>query len=252
MRSLLLPTLLLLTACPPPLEPPTCPPATTPATDKGECSADQPTPSSGMRSGAWTPSARSTRVPVVIADPSGGLVEVTLTVTDVPGEVNVFLQGRPIEEVHYGVLALVDQQPPQKTRRFTFRAQGRSTYELDVAAFVTPHANETGAWTVAWQYSPLSDCYEPNDTQAAAKRIPVGLPITAFAHPGISAGDGLLVGRGLLDFYKFELTAPTTVRLSGCTPKLRNAPEVKGIDEGGEGMIYAADEPTPDTSQATE
>jgi len=33
---------------------------------------------------------------------------------------------------------------------------------------------------------------------------------------------------------------------------LRNAPEVKGIDEGGEGMIYAADEPTPDTSQATE
>lgn len=214
-RLSLLVHLVAVTACSPSqLAPPQCPAATAPVTDKGECSADPPQPSSGQQTGAWAPGALRTRVPVAISDPSGGLVEVTLTVTDVPGEVNVFLQGRPIEEVHYGVLALVDQQPRRKTRQFTFRAQGQKTYELDVAAFVTPAVGESGAWSVSWRYTPLADCYEPNDTQAQARRIPLDVPITAFAHPGIIEGDGLLVGRGLLDFYRFELTAQTTVRLA--------------------------------------
>lgn len=212
-RPLLALALLVFAGCstPDPV-PPQCPASTTPATDRGECSSEQPQATTGQQSGAWTPTALHARVPLTIADPSGGLVEVTLTVTDVPGEVGVTVPGDP--DYRSGVLAWVDEQPPRKTRRFTFRAQGQQTYELDVAAFSTPGAGESAAWTVSWRYTPNPDCYEPNDTLAAAKRIPLDVPITAFAHPGIRPGEVVLVRNGLLDFYRFELSAPTTVRLA--------------------------------------
>jgi hypothetical protein len=161
----------------------------------------------GSASGRFTRIDESQRVAVAVPDRGGGLVRVRLQASAATS-VTVFLQGRPEDENHEGVLLTSEPE-----RSFLFRAQGNKTYELEVKAFITPPMGGS-TWTVSWTYEPNVDCYEPNDTAMTARRIPLDTPITAFAHAGIIEGDGVLVGAGLLDFYSFELTEPASVRLS--------------------------------------
>lgn len=165
----------------------------------------------GSRSGRFSRIDESERVAVSVPDRGGGLVRVSLQASSATS-VTVFLQGRPEDENHEGVLLTNE---PEKS--FLFRAHGARTYELEVKAFITPPVGGS-SWTVSWTYEPNVDCYEPNDTAATARRIPLDTPITAFAHAGIIEGDGVLVGPGLLDYYAFELTEPTTVRLAVTRP----------------------------------
>jgi hypothetical protein len=162
----------------------------------------------GTASGTWASGGDERIIPVEVSDRGGGLVEVRLEAS-VPTEVNVRLAGRPIDELHLGVAVRVGDDVA--SRRFVFRAQGQKRYQLEVRPVGTPAA--AASWTVSWSYQPNLDCFEPNDTLATAKRIPLDVPVQAYAHAGIIEGDGLLVGPGLLDFYRFELIEPTTVRL---------------------------------------
>lgn len=169
----------------------------------GECVPYTPSTISGSESGSG-----ARQLEVNVGDVGGGLVEVTLSATAAT-EVNVRLQGRPEDETHFGTSVRVDDMVTE--RRFVFRAQGQRRYLLDVKPVGTPSAGAT--WSVQWRYQPNVDCFEPNDTLATAKRIALDTPIEAYAHAGIIEGDGVLVGPGLLDFYRFELTEPTSVRL---------------------------------------
>jgi hypothetical protein len=177
----------------------------------GDCVTYTPAMVAGSRSGRFTRIDEAERVAVSVPDRGGGLVRVTLQASAATS-VTVFLQGRPEDENHEGVLLTNE---PEKS--FLFRAHGNKTYELEVKAFITPPAGGS-SWAVSWTYEPNVDCYEPNDTAATARRIPLDTPITAFAHAGIIEGDGVLVGPGLLDYYAFELTEPTTVRLAVTRP----------------------------------
>src|SRR5690606_33558236 len=103
-------------------------------------------------------------------------------------------------------------------RSFTFRAHGNTNYELVVRPAFSLYDDEDTSWSVSWSYQPLLDCYEGNDTIATAKRIPVGVPVEAYAHTGILADDQVLVRPSGVDFYTFELTEPTTVRLRATKP----------------------------------
>lgn len=183
------------------------------AGDLGDCQAYQPAVVAGTESGTWASATDEQLIAVEVGDRGGGLVEVRLEAS-VPTEVNVRLAGRPVDELHAGVAVRVSDDVA--SRRFVFRAQGQKRYQLEVRPVGTPTG--PASWTVSWSYQPNVDCYEPNDTLATAKRLPLDVPVQAFAHAGIIEGDGVLVGPGLLDYYRFELAEPTTVRLVATRP----------------------------------
>jgi hypothetical protein len=180
-----------------------------------DCVQYTPDAVEGAHDGAWATIEDVVVLPIDIADPGGGLVEVTLTIGDTPTSIDVLRRGAPDEEIHVGVLAGAEAE---RTEAFVFRAQGDHEYDLVVKPFVSPTDEGDDSFHVEWRYTPLVDCYEHNQSVAAARRIPLDTPITAHAHPGIIAGDGALVGPGVLDFYAVELAEPTRVRLAVTKP----------------------------------
>lgn len=180
-----------------------------------DCVEYTPDAVEGVHDGAWATLEDVVVLPIDIADPGGGLVEVTLTIGDTPTSIDVLRRGAPDEEVHVGVLAGAEAE---QTEAFVFRAQGDHQYDLVVKPFVSPTDEGDDSYHVEWRYTPLVDCYEHNQSVAEVRRIPLDTPITAYAHPGIIAGDGALVGPGVLDFYAVELAEPTRVRLAVTKP----------------------------------
>lgn len=180
-----------------------------------DCVTYTPDAVEGSQDGVWADIEDVVVLPIDIGDPGGGLVEVTLTIADTPTSIDVRRRDAPDEEIHPGVLAGTE---PERTEAFVFRAQGDHQYDLIVKPFVSPTDESDDSYRVEWRYTPLVDCYEHNQSVADARRIPLDTPITAYAHPGIIAGDGVLVGPGMVDFYAIELAEPTRVRLAVTKP----------------------------------
>jgi hypothetical protein len=207
-------SVLALAGCAEPEQSPCSPPV---AEDRGECTPYTPATVAGSKSGTWASGRTLDTVLLDISDVGGGLVEVTLTGTDHPTEVSVRLQGRPEDEWHPGVDVLVSDSTTL-TRGFVLRAQGEKRYQLELRPIGTPAPDKSASYTVTWAYKPNVDCYEHNDSVATAKRLPLDVPIQAYAHAGIIEGDGILVGPSILDFYRFELPSPRRVSLSARKP----------------------------------
>jgi len=70
-------------------------------------------------------------------------------------------------------------------------------------------------FTASWSFTSRVDCYEPNDTLATAKAIPMENPITASFIAGFRDSNSIeATSEPTLDFYRFELHAPTAVRIT--------------------------------------
>lgn len=176
-----------------------------------ECEPYRPADVSGERNGSFTEIDEFETWPIVIDDPGGGLVTVTLQASG--GTTVSVLIKDVVAEVNSHIGHLTDENGNAK---IVFRAHGNKTYNLSATAFVTP--NDVATWTAKWSYEPLVDCYEHNDTRADARAIPVNTPISAYAHTGILEEDGVLVGPSVVDWYRFTIHEPATVSLASVMP----------------------------------
>lgn len=179
-----------------------------------ECIEYIPDTVEGSHAGVWTSFPEQVALPIDITDPGGGLVRVKVSVGNTATSAFVRRRGAPAEEVHYGVDAGVGEA---REETFVFRAQGETSYDLFLSAFASP-GDADNSYAAEWKYEPLVDCYETNQTVEAARRIGLDAPIEAYAHAGIVAGDGTLVGPSMDDFYRIELDEPTRVRLAVIKP----------------------------------
>jgi hypothetical protein len=160
--------------------------------------------------------AGDTRNITVPADPGGGSVTVSL-------KANAGI--RPLLGVQ--VLPLVggsifteateparNLAPPLLEMVFEV-APGRS-YQLTLrAAAAAGGVTFPQSYTANWSFTSRVDCYEPNDTLATAKAIPMENPILASFITGYRDSNSIpALSVPTLDFYRFELHAPTTVRIT--------------------------------------
>lgn len=178
------------------------------------CVKYEPAKVAGNQRGVWKTREDQQVVAIDVSDPGGGLVKVTIGVTGTPTTANVRVKGLTGEANEVGVNVGAGGE---KQGGFVFRAQGGQHYELVLKPFVGL-ADGDNSYSLSWSYEPLVDCYEHNDTKETARKIAVGESVQADAHAGMIAGDGLRVGPALVDFYKFELTAKTKLRLAVTKP----------------------------------
>ena len=182
-----------------------------PATRDDECVTYVPDVVQGQVSGAFTETAVERRLPFGADDLGGGLFRIVIT-ADGPIDTVVRRRGAPAGEDHPSGHLITDFGT-SATHTIVFRAQGFDRYELVASPFVSVAAGAQLTYDVRWTYEPVVDCYEQNDTQAQARRIPLGRAITAFGHAGAIAGESVLIGASLVDYYRVVLAEPRTVRL---------------------------------------
>lgn len=183
------------------------------AADRGECTDYTPAKVDAAKSGTFASAQDVVKLPLPTTDVGGGLLAITMKATSQPFEVGVWLlEGDKASEQR--TEADVDADG---TASYTARLAGGKTYELRI----TPldfRADKANGYGVEAKYEPLVDCYEGNDTRAAAKRIPTDRAITAHLHAGIGPNDSRLVGPTGDDWYWFELAEPKKVSLALTIP----------------------------------
>ncbi len=192
--------------------------------DLHECVMYEPTPTTPVDiSGSWTASGGAgdvLRTITVPADPGGGYVTVRLRSTasmrpELTAEVlpeasaSIVLSGQTTAD------PAINPDPTLVEAVFEV-APGRS-YRLTLRGTNTAGAGITypQAFTASWSFSSRVDCYEPNDTIETAKAIPMENPISASFIAGFRDSNSIqATSEPTLDFYRFELHAPTAVRIT--------------------------------------
>jgi len=119
-------------------------------------------------------------------------------------------------------------------------APGRQ-YQLTLRAASAIGITFPQGYTASWSFTSRVDCYEPNDTLATAKAIPMENPIQASFIAGFRDSNSLLVtSEPTLDFYRFELHAPTAVRITLSDVVATVRPRLILYDEAGSTVGSAA------------
>lgn len=182
-------------------------------TDRGECTEYTPAKLNTSKSGQFASAEDVVKVALPPTDVGGGLLTITMKATSQPFEVGVWLlEGDKASEQRTEADVAADG-----TASFTARLAGGKAYELRL----TPldfRADKPNGYGVEAKYEALVDCYEGNDSRAAAKRIPTDRAITAYLHAGIGPNDSRLVGPSGDDWYTFDLTEAKKVSLSIAIP----------------------------------
>ncbi|MFO8150327.1 MAG: hypothetical protein R6T93_08520, partial [Trueperaceae bacterium] len=117
-----------------------------------------------------------------------------------------------------------------------FEVAPSRSYQLTLRGLNAAGASITypQAFTASWSFTSRVDCYEPNDTIETAKAIPMENPISATFIAGFRDSNSIpATSAPTLDFYRFELHAPSAVRitLSDVADEVR--PRLVVYDEGG-------------------
>lgn len=176
--------------------------------DLGECVVYTPASISGTKSGTFASNTDVVSIPLPATDVGGGLLKVTIAAQTQALEVSLWLgEGEKKDEGRWEASVL-----DEENGAFYLRLHGGKAYELRAHA-LNFRDDRTNGYTVSWEYEPLVDCYEGNDTRESAKRIPVDTPIKAYLHAGIGPDDGRLVGGTADDWYTFELTEAKAAKL---------------------------------------
>lgn len=183
--------------------------------DVGECVPYAPATLTGQKAGSFT-DGTIVKIDVPETDLGGGLLKVTYTQQG-PVTASLFLgiganpEVPRVETTAFGP-GVTDEAPAV----VTYRLAGKRSYTLGIQSF--SFDPDKAGYTVAYEYQPLADCYESNDTQTAARRIPVNTTITAQHHTGIDGDDTSLVSESGDDWYSFVLAAAKTVKLTAFLP----------------------------------
>jgi hypothetical protein len=160
--------------------------------------------------------------------PYGGYAVVSLTGVDADASVNLEVRAAVDNSI------VVDEwsYTPGESVYVWFTAAPDQTFR----AFVTWAWNEPGAYTFTAEWFPAPDCYEPNDTRAQAKWIPVGESIQAFLLGGRVAAD--VIDEAFDDWYRVWLE-PGAVEVTLRDVPAQIAPELALYD--AQGMQIASD-----------
>ncbi len=196
----------------------------------------------GDLSGEWSTSGEAGQVVEIVtapADPGGGYVTVRLQSTEsmrpqlfaevVPeASSSIVLSGQtttdPAINPDPTVVEAVFEVAPSRSYQLTLRGLNAAG-----ASITYPQA-----FTASWSFTSRVDCYEPNDTIETAKAIPMENPISATFIAGFRDSNSIpATSAPTLDFYRFELHAPSAVRitLSDVADEVR--PRLVVYDEGG-------------------
>lgn len=183
--------------------------------DLGECVSYAPASISGKKTGVFT-SAEVVKIPLPETDVGGGLLKVTYT-QDAPVVGSLFLpEGASAADPRAETGAFGPGIGSGGPGVVYYRLAGKKAYELGVKPF---SFDDTKAnYGVEYVYEPLVDCYEANNSLAAAKRVPVNETITAYHHTGIDTNDTGSLNESGDDWYFFELSSEKRVKLKGVLP----------------------------------
>lgn len=168
------------------------------------------TPSDGIASKSWSTAGNDDIGEVTItapADPGGGYFEVELKAEH--------SAVRPWIEVTAGAEggAIVNGSSASfdvPVRRVAFAAAPSQSYKIRAwQFFAAPREAYPVSYSIEWKFTSLVDCYEPNDTAAAAQPVAFDQTIEAYATAGHV--DNSTDYDRYLDWYSFELTEAATV-----------------------------------------
>jgi len=185
-------------------------------TDLGDCVPYAPATIADKKSGAFASGDDYVKFELPKTDLGGGLLKVT------------YVQAGPVTAAIFLAEGAEPNVPRDETTAFGpgvtddapavvyYRLAGNKSYQLGIKSFV--YNADKPSYSVEYSYEPLVDCYEANDTSAAARRVPVNTTITAYHHTGIGKDDTGLVNDTGDDWYYFELDASKTVKLQGVLP----------------------------------
>ncbi len=219
--------------------------------DLHECVMYEPTPTIPVDiSGAWNTSGEAGQVVETITvpdDAGGGYVTVRIQSdtgsmrSQIFAEVipeasaSISLPGQsvtdPAIDPDPSLVEAVFEVAPEREYRLTLRGLNR------IGASIT----YPQAFTASWSFTSRVDCYEPNDTLATATAIPMENPIHATFIAGFRDSNSIpATSEPTLDFYRFELHAPSAVRitLSDVADEVR--PRLIVYDEGGSAVGSSA------------
>jgi hypothetical protein len=214
--------------------------------DLHECVAYEPsTGVGGDLSGSWTASGGAgdvLRDITVPADPGGGYVTVRLQSAEgirplLGVEVLPLATGSIFTEATDPVL-----NPDPTLLEMVFEVAPGRAYQLRLrAASAASGIVFPQPYTASWSYASRVDCYEPNDTLATAKAIPLENPISASFIAGYRDGNSILAtSEPTLDFYRFELHTPSAVRITLSDAATTVRPRLTLVDATGSTVGSAA------------
>ena len=211
--------------------------------DLHECVMYEPTPNVGDDiSGQWSTSGAAGEVVEIItvpADPGGGYVTVRLQSTESmrPG---LFAEVVPEASASINLTGQTATDPavnpdPTLVEAVFEVAPGRS-YELTMRGSNAAGASITypQPFTASWSFTSRVDCYEPNDTLETATAIPMETAISATFIAGYRDENSIeATSEATLDFYRFELHAPTVVRITLSDVPSNTRPRLFVYDQDG-------------------
>jgi hypothetical protein len=210
--------------------------------DLHECVMYEPSEAGGDLSGSWTAEVGGGdvfRTITVPDDAGGGYVTVRVkssasirpalfaeVVPAASGSINLTGQTTtdPAINPDPTLVEAVFEVAPDRTYRLTMRGNNAAG-----ASITYPQP-----FTASWSFTSRVDCYEPNDTLETATAIPLEKPIQASFIAGFRDSNSIVSGSApTLDIYRFQLHAPSAVRitLSDVADDVR--PRLIVYDEGG-------------------
>ncbi len=174
-----------------------------------QCTPYAPTPAGRAVAETWSePNERDDVGFSVPGDPGGGWVETKLT-TDAPSK-------------PWAVTTVAGDDPGAigsggtdgQRRIDVFEVAPGQGYASEVRAFVNaPVDQHPWPWTWSWTFHSRVDCYEPNDTIADAKAIPLDTSVEAYLIAGHVTNGIAGNDPRTYDWYRFELEEETAVTL---------------------------------------
>ncbi|MBW6456408.1 MAG: hypothetical protein K0A98_11045 [Trueperaceae bacterium] len=211
--------------------------------DLHECVMYEPTPTIPVDiSGQWEATDQAGQVVEIITapdDPGGGYVTVRLQST-ASMRPQLFAEVVPAAS---GAINLSGQtatdpaiNPDPTLVEAVFEVAPDRSYQLILRGLNAGGMSTTlpQPFTASWSFTSRVDCYEPNDTPETAKAIPLENPISATFIAGFRDSNSIVsASEPTLDLYRFELHAPSAVRitLSDVADEVR--PRLIVYDEGG-------------------
>jgi hypothetical protein len=176
-----------------------------------ECDEYVPTPAGGDQSGDWPdPEASGSAACSGPPDPGGGYWTVTAS-CDAPVNVRLIVRsgdgpGTIFSESNQGT------ESPQSITAIFEAAPGWSyAVEAHQAVATDPQDYPVG-WSLAWNFTSLVDCYEPNQNSTQAKQLPVDIDnVTAFMVGGHRGNS--LDSDDYADWYKLVVTEPSQLEV---------------------------------------
>jgi hypothetical protein len=186
--------------------------------DLGECVTYKPAEISGTKSGTFASADEVAKIKLPETDVGGGLLKVTYLADARPITGSLWLaEGSKKDVPRHETGAFGPGISDGTTAVVYYRLAGKKSYEIGAKSFSFSDGDKNG-YTITYSYEPQIDCYEANDTLAAAKRIPLNRSLTASLHTGIGPDDDGSVNETGQDWYTFELAAEKRVRLKATLP----------------------------------